>query len=186
MFDAAKHASCPYCGIPGLNIARTEPVRLPPVPKERATQPDPALSFNRAADTLPTQPMSIVDDGPTQGYFKAKMGIEPVVGWLVCVKGPDQGRDFRIRSNRNFIGRDQKMDICLAGDKQISRENHAIVTYDPRNNNFRISPGGSHGIVYLNGQPVDVPMTLKAHDLIELGVTALRFVPFCGDSFTWA
>lgn len=112
-------------------------------------------------------------------------GMDPVVGWLVCVKGPDQGRDYRIRNERNRIGRDSLMDICVAGDNRISRDTHATITYDPRHNLFRLSPGQARGIVYLNGRLLDAPSTLSAYDMIELGETGLQFVPFCGECFQW-
>ncbi|WP_424766536.1 hypothetical protein [Paenibacillus sp. sgz302251] len=30
-------------------------------------------------------------------------GIDPVVGWLVCVEGPHKGNDFRLHSERNLL-----------------------------------------------------------------------------------
>jgi len=127
----------------------------------------------------------MVEEGATVGVFRARIGIEPVVGWLVCVQGPDRGRDYRIRSQRNFIGRDARMDISISSDDQISRENHAAITYDPRGNNFRLAPGDAHGMTYLNNGVVDVPVVLRAYDVIELGATKLIFVPFCGEAFEW-
>ena len=68
----------------------------------------------------------------TVGYYHKKVGIDPVVGWLLCVDGPEKGRDYRIRSGRNSIGRAENMDICISGDSSISRERHAIIAYDPK------------------------------------------------------
>lgn len=62
-----------------------------------------------------------------------KVGIDPVVGWLVCIKGPSRGRDYRIRSGRNGIGRSDAMDVPIAGDDTVSRENHAFLVYEPQN-----------------------------------------------------
>ncbi len=108
-----------------------------------------------------------------------------MVGWLVCVKGPDLGRDFRIRSEQNRIGRNSLMDICVPGDKRISRDTHATITYDPRHNQFRLAPGRARGMVYLNGRSLDAPAPLRSYDMIELGETRLQFVPFCGEDFQW-
>lgn len=33
------------------------------------------------------------DTGKTVGVFQKNMKIEPVVGWLICVEGPEKGRD---------------------------------------------------------------------------------------------
>jgi len=178
-FDPTRHVSCPHCGVPGLTVEpeQTRPAAYPP-PIEN-TRPATALTDDK------TQARKVVEEGATVGVFKAKIGIEPVVGWLVCVQGPDRGRDYRIRSQRNFIGRDARMDISISSDDQISRENHAAITYDPRSNHFRLAPGDSHGITYLNNAAVDVPVVLRAYDVIELGVTKLIFVPFCGEAFEW-
>ncbi|MFI3187628.1 MAG: FHA domain-containing protein [Methylococcaceae bacterium] len=116
---------------------------------------------------------------------RKKTGIDPVVGWLVCVDGPEKGRDYRIRSEKNYIGRDASMDICISGDETISRENHAMISFNPKNLNFRIAPGSSRGMVYLNNEEVDVPENLKPYDLIEIGQCKLMFVSFCGEKFQW-
>jgi len=174
-FDPAKHTNCPHCGVEGLDIGPTRGkssstlgVTVPVVDSK----------------TLPTAGWP-ENEGVTVGYYKQRIGLEPVVGWLVCVEGPDRGRDYRIRSQRNFIGRDPRMDICLAGDPQVSRENHAVVSYDPRNNGFKLAPGDSRSITYYNGQSLDLPTELKPYDTIEVGASRLLFVPFCGDRYQW-
>jgi len=133
----------------------------------------------------PTPQPPPYDDGRTVGPLPQARDFDPVVGWLVCVKGASAGRDYRIRGERNRIGRDSRMDICIAGDNRISRENHAMITFDPRNNQFRLSPGQSRGIVYLNGSLVDTSISLEPYDTIELGQTSLQFVPLCGERFQW-
>lgn len=121
------------------------------------------------------------DTGKTIGIFSTTK----VVGWLVCVKGSEKGKDFVLGSGRNFIGRSPSMDVSLIGDASVSRENHAVITYNPRGNNFSISYGTGHGIVYLNGEEVLAPMQLDPYDQIELGETVLIFIPFCSESFKW-
>lgn len=184
-YNPEEHVTCPYCGIVGLaDFSPTQPVVASPPPLQQAS-PQNYGGLPKPADDGPTQGRKNLDEGMTVGVFKAKIGIEPVVGWLVCVDGGDKGRDYRIRAQRNFIGRDVGMDICISGDNQISKENHATLIYDPRSNTFRLAPGDSHGITYLNNESVDVPMTLKPYDVIELGVTKLLFVPLCGQAFQW-
>jgi hypothetical protein len=68
-------------------------------------------------------------------------GIDPVVGWLVCIEGPDRGRDYRIHTERNFIGRAPTMDIAITGDPAISWDNQAVLSYNPRRHTFRLAPG---------------------------------------------
>jgi hypothetical protein len=170
-YDPTKHTTCPHCPIAGLVVDKTVPVS-PKGPGPNAQDPR-------------TSPGGPSDEGVTVPHYKAKLGIDPVVGWLVCIQGPDRGRDFRIKSQQNFIGRDQSMDIMIASDEQISRQKHAVITFDPRANTFWLERGDSKNLAYLNGQPVMTPVALKAYDLIELGQSHLRFVPFSTDQFTW-
>ena len=107
------------------------------------------------------------------------------MGWLVCVAGPEQGRDYRLHSERNFIGRAPSMDVAITGDATISRDNHAVISYNPKKHSFRLAPGDSRGLVYLNDEEVLTPIEVAPYDRIELGETLLLFVPFCGDHFTW-
>src|SRR5262249_26846325 len=90
-FDSAKHSSCPYCGV-GADVAEGKTRHVP----------DPAAG---AAPSSPS-PAASADPGVTRAVYRdSTTGISPVVGWLVCVEGPDKGRDFRIHSEKNFIGR---------------------------------------------------------------------------------
>ncbi len=111
--------------------------------------------------------------------------IPPVCGWLVCIEGPRQGKDYKIKNGKNFVGRSDDMDIQLLGDNHISRKNHTIIVYDEKKRNTVILPGDSEGIAYLNGEAVYVPTPLSPYDVIELGISKFLFVPFCGDYFEW-
>ncbi|WPL17901.1 hypothetical protein Thiowin_02944 [Thiorhodovibrio winogradskyi] len=177
-FDDSAHSTCPYCGV-DLNIGATVGV---------SHSVDHSLeveaSVTRAAGRASSPPQR--DDGVTRHVWAEKLGgIDPVVGWLVCIAGPDKGRDFRIHSERNFIGRAPTMDIAIAGDASISRENHSVISYNPKKNRFSLAPGDSRGLVYLNDEEVLSAEVLKPYDAIELGSTKLLFVPFCNETFHW-
>ena len=137
----------------------------------------------------PPQPSQPGDISPheamTQRVIFKDLKINPVVGWLVCVAGQERGRDYRIRSEKNAIGRSESMDICITGDDSISRERHAVISYNPKANSFRVMPGDGPGLVFLNDAEVSQPMDLAAYDVIELGKTRLLFVPLCNDRFQW-
>jgi hypothetical protein len=109
----------------------------------------------------------------------------PVCGWIVCIEGPSRGRDYRIRAGKNFIGRSDEMDIQILGDNKISHRNHAIVAYDPKKRKTTLLPGDSNGIAYWQEEPVYTPVPLEENDIIEIGESKFRFVPFCGDHFGW-
>ncbi|MBQ7542919.1 MAG: hypothetical protein IJT44_11580 [Clostridia bacterium] len=125
------------------------------------------------------------DDSMTIQYYQKTLGTEPVVGWLVCVKGVHRGEDFRIKAGRNFLGRGGSMDICLSGDTAVSREKHLIVTYDPKHNMFFAQPGDTSILSYLNDKPLLEVTTLNAGDKLSAGESDLIFVPFCGELYTW-
>ena len=111
--------------------------------------------------------------------------LAPVCGWIVCISGARQGKDYKIKSGKNFIGRADDMDIQILGDNKISRRNHSVIVFDPKKKEPVILPGDSSGIVYLNDNAVYTPIVLKSYDVIEMGDSKFVFVPFCGESFMW-
>ena len=113
-------------------------------------------------------------------------GFMPVVGWLVCVEGPERGRDYRIHEGYNSIGRDPSMDICISGDTKISRQRDARIAYDPDEKIFYFSPADGKNLVKLNGKTLMNSAELKPYDTLTIGVCKLMFVPFCGEAFSWA
>lgn len=140
----------------------------------------------RIADIGVTVPAVKAEDSDrTMLVMQKETGVDPVVGWLVCVKGGEKGQDHRIHADNNYIGRSEKMDICIRGDDTVSRENHAVISYDTRSNVFYFAPAGGRGIVRINGKAALTTEELKAFDKIEIGATALLFVPFCGERFRW-
>ncbi len=111
---------------------------------------------------------------------------DPVVGWLVIVEGHGKGHALQLSYGMNSIGRNKTERICLNfGDEEISRNKHAIVTYDPRGRKFYVQHGGGKNLSYLGEQPLLVPAELHGGEEILLGQTTLRFVPFCGEDFDW-
>lgn len=169
IYDAGQHAQCPYCNGGGTRIefggseigATVAPV-----------------SYQSSAK-------SEEDLGKTVGVFQKSMKMEPVVGWFVCIEGPDKGKDFRILAKNNSIGRSEKMDICIKNDNTISRENHAKVAYDEKHNAFHLIPGDSANNIYIGEDPVYVPTKLEAEAIVEMGESKLMFVPFCNEKFSW-
>ena len=190
-YDSTKHSVCPFCGVQDLDVSVTMPVRNPAVAGGAASS-GVTLGRNAAQQSAAPEIDKTVargatpsDDAKTIGIMRNKMGFEPVVGWLVCVKGPAIGKDFKLKSEKNFIGRGNNMDVCIQADNGISRDNHATVSYNPKTNKFMVAPGDGHGLVYLNGNEVFAPTELHRGDCIEMGETTLAFVPFCGEDFQW-
>lgn len=184
-YDASRTPECPYCSGTSGSINLTRPINSNSGNMSKTmplSQDSNSISKTRPLET-PAAKGETADK--TVALFKKDTGIDPVVGWLVCVEGGDKGRDYRIHGERNFIGRSEKMDICIRGDETISREVHAIISYDMRKNIFRIYQGESKGIVYLNDEEVITAEILKPYDSIEIGKTKLLFIPFCEERFKW-
>ncbi|MDF2926041.1 MAG: hypothetical protein K0R57_4955 [Paenibacillaceae bacterium] len=182
-YDAERSLGCPYCGDGADQMSANVTIPL-------SSEPRP---MQGSGDTGKTRPMDygisgrpgVADQEKTVALIRKEKGLDPVVGWFVCVEGGDKGRDYRIRAERNFIGRSEKMDVCIRGDDTISRDAHAIVSFDARKNIFRLFQGDSKGIVYVNDEEVIHAVVLRPYDVIELGKTKLIFIPFCGEQFVW-
>ena len=124
------------------------------------------------------------EGGKTVAIAKEKVGFDPVVGWLVCIKGPEKGRDYRIHSEKNSVGRSDAMDISIK-DETISREGQAFIVYNPKKRLFRLHPGMGQSLVYLNDDEVVTPAEMKGKDRITIGQSEFIFVPLCGEDFDW-
>lgn len=110
---------------------------------------------------------------------------DPVVGWLVCIKGEYIGEGFKLKAGRNNIGRTLSNDIALAKETTVSRERHASVIYEPNKMQFFLQPGESSGLTYLNDDLVMTVAELKIYDKLSLGESSFVFVPLCGENFNW-
>lgn len=128
-----------------------------------------------------TTPVSLFkDDSDENGSH-----LNPVVGWLVCVSGPNKGGDYRIHNGYNYIGRSDSMDICIQGDNYISNEKAAMISYDDEEKEFFFGPGDGHNAVRVNGKMIHTPVLIRAYDEVKIGKSLFRFVPFCEERFDW-
>ncbi len=115
----------------------------------------------------------------------------PVVGWVVVIKGPGQGRAVKLGYGQNSIGRGRtervSLDFGSNSDSQISRSKHAIITYDPKSKKYYVQTGAgdSVNLTYIGDTPVLVPTEITGGEHIVMGDTTLRFVAFCGEEFDW-
>ena len=186
-YDASIHAACPYCSgannsgstLPLDNFSQGGSATMP------LTGAMPAGDSDRTMPLQAAMNNSDSDDGRTVALIKEDKGIDPVVGWLVCIEGKEKGRDYRVHADNNFIGRSDRMDICIRGDETISRENHAILSYDTVENTFFFSPGDGRAIVRVNGKAVFQTVELAPYDELTIGKTIVKFMPFCSKDFVW-
>ena len=106
----------------------------------------------------------------------------PVVGWLVVIGGPGRGQVRPVGYGSNTLGRGEDSRVRLDfGDEQISREAHAVVTYDGRGRKFYLQHGGGTNLTYLGDEPVLVPTAARRHAGL-----LYRRDDFAVRSFLWA
>ena len=110
--------------------------------------------------------------------------VNLVVGWLVCIKGANIGRDYRLHVGWNYIGRESSMDVYLPDPKVSHRM--AKISYDPESRTFGIAPcEGAKSLSYLNDKPLRGDRDIEAYDRIRIGDTELMLIPLCSDRFAW-
>jgi hypothetical protein len=177
-YDGAKYSECPHC------CNTKQPNETVYVGREYSNVTA-DLGAPKEDEVAVTNASEQEKNEFTVHCFRKSIGTEPVVGWLVCIKGVHYGEDFKIKSGRNFIGRSSNNHICLSADTRVSRDSQAILTYDAKSNQFFIQPDNSSELCYLNDEPVLSPTKLNANDEIALGESKLKFVPFCSDYFVW-
>ncbi|MCI8599589.1 MAG: FHA domain-containing protein [Lachnospiraceae bacterium] len=185
-YDASIHADCPYCSNAG-NTEMTMAMGVTPSIQASAGVTVP-IQRGPVDATVPMgmSPVSFdEDDNRTVAVLMTEEGVEPVVGWMIGLTGKNKGKEYRIHSDNNFVGRSEKMDICIKNDDTISRENQAILTYDSAEKMFYLSPGSGRSIVKVNGKAVFQTTELAGFDRILLGKTEFVFLPLCGENFTW-
>lgn len=190
-YDASVNSECPYCE-GGNNAGKTMALNFAANVDEDGDSKTLPMGYTAQAANSPLSqkaPAPAVeddDDGRTIAIVRQDTGIDPVVGWLVCVAGKEKGRDYRIHSDNNYIGRSEKMDVCIRGDETISRESHAIVSYDSVDKIYYFSPGEGRNIVRHNGKAIFRTVELHAYDGVIVGQTELLFMPLCGNDFEWS
>ena len=172
-YDNAKYNACPHCQVTGGSRRMEEEMTIARVSEEIRLINSNNIGFSNPGG-----------EEKTIGIYKTKMQADPVVGWLVCIKGAGRGRDYRLHTGRNFLGRGLKMDICITEDDTITRENHCSVVFDPKGKVFYISPGEG-SITYLNDKLLDDSGKLSEGDVITAGLTDLVFIPYCKEGRTW-
>ena len=150
-YDPDMYKECPYCeGLYTIPLKEKEPQDLP-----------------------------IVLYGPVLPRPKAEQAQRATVGCLVAVSGPHCGESFALYERYNYIGRESG-DIVLAKDRCVSRVKNAWIMYSYTRNRFKIGAGESVNIVYVNQEELtaDSSVVLEPYDLIEIGQSKLRFIPF--------
>ena len=161
-------------------------------PAEDVVEDKPMANETNLADIIAHASTTVSEDDAedaTIPFYASKdsfvKGRGYVVGWLVSVKGPAKGNSYNLYAGKNTIGRGNTSDVRIDNDRSIARNKHAIVIYDPKNNDYIAMPGESKELYYVNGDLVLTPTKLNARDRLSLGESELMLVPLCDDTFNW-
>ncbi len=150
---------------------------------------DPTRKLQRNGPVIQDPPRGLSEEPETK-FFRPghkQLDEKPVVGWLVVIAGPGQGKALDLGDGHNDIGRSVEARVSLNfGDEGISRKSHAILTYDPRSHKFTIRQGDSANMTYIDDAALLDSKELSGGETIELGQTTLKFVALCGPDFDWA
>lgn len=171
-YDEGKFENCPHC-----NDAQGDATQFD---DEKTVA---KITHDKVLNDL-TQYIGFGGDEKTVSIFAKKMGSDPVVGWLVCSDGAEKGRDYRLHSGRNFVGRSDKMDIVIKDDPEITRDDHCSIVYEPKGGGFMIV-AGTGTITFINGKRVDDPVTMEDGDKLEIGKCTFVFIPYCKEGRKW-
>lgn len=197
-YDNAKFSQCPHCGIfAGDNDEKTVAMPMEPaahaasapafsgVHSAAAMDDDKTVAMSQsAAGAVAGNSYSVDEDDKTISLYAEEKGTDFITGWIVCVEGPERGRDYKLHQGFNRLGRDYRMDIAVMEDQSISREAAFAIVYDDRSNRFFAvqQPGGN---AYLNGTALMGAVELKSRDILRTGNSEFEFIAFCREGRTW-
>lgn len=196
-YDRAKYGdNCPYCISAQQSAAAPTPENAAPAKAEDEKQaaacegaPVSTAHQPTAPEEMPTAVQTaqpVKDQAPAKPSMPAaRKRSQPVVGWLVCIKGVYRGESFTLKAGRNFIGRSADMDVCLHEDSSIADAKQAAIIYEPRSRQFILMPGDVHELCYINNEVALSSTPINAYDCLDIGDTSLLLIPCCGERFSW-
>lgn len=180
-YDNEKYMTCPHCEN-----------GLTPMDKQEYKDDleDMRTIASRYTNIIDDNDTTVILDfdndnkGATIGVYPTESGNKMIVGWLVCTKGPDKGRDYRLYHGWNRVGRGLDMDVYIPDDKKVSSDSQIAVVFDDRKSKFHIvNQMGS--LTYLNGKNVTETQMLTTGDIITMGDTEFVFIAFCTEERKW-
>ena len=180
-FDETKFSKCPHCGVvlkpsnekPKEEIRESLTVAMP-----HSDNVTVAMNSSSPSSAIPG------DDQKTIGLFSKSTGNDFVTGWIVCIEGPEKGRDYRLHHGFNRIGRSFQMDVCIVDDENISRDGHCSIVYDHKENEFSILPG-TGTITYLDDVFLEGVKKINSGNIVKIGNSKFTFIAFCKEERKW-
>ena len=174
-YDDSRGTECPYCKkITSAEISREDF-------GEKLTQYKVRTDDNAVLTEAYGE--NVNENERTIGIFDREERNRLTAGWLICTEGIERGASYPIYSGRNFVGRDEGMDVVLRGDKGISRKSHFSLIYDPKSRKYFAVEG--EGIIYINNKPLSGNREIFENDVFQAGGSTYLFIPFCKGERIW-
>lgn len=108
--------------------------------------------------------------------INAALGTEhvnkPVVGWLVAMKGPQKGQDFRLHDGRNVMGTAADCDVVVY-DQFVSAR-HCVLLIESNNAQYVLQDLESRNKTFVNNRQI-MKQDMIDNDEIRLGQAVFRF-----------
>lgn len=184
-YDDTKYDECPHCGVKAksFNAPVNELNEMMTIAQYNfePTEIDSILMENQIQKQFVSMDF---DDGRTVAFYSSLKGNDFVTGWLVCVSGPEKGRDYRLHHGFNKVGRGHNMDVYVAEDMYISKDTHCSIAYDAKDNLFYLTPS-SGCLTYLNGNMLQESVLINSGDVIHIGESEFEFIAFCRGDRNW-
>lgn len=178
-YDEQKYTMCPHCGIQIHDDDITTELSVSSINHKC----DVADDEKTVAINAETSAEGFDDNDQTVSLYSQQNNGDPVTGWLVCVKGPEIGRDFKLHQGFNRIGRSYEMDVPVMEDIMVRTVAECAIVYDDRGNRFYAVQ--QNGIAYLNGCLIQSPCVLTSGDILNIGESEFEFVAFCREGRVW-
>lgn len=188
-YDDEKNVSCPQCSKESLASLTSVQQRFDfsrqgledsPTVSLQAFGEEEALTVQLTGQQRAGQHLDY-DGEKTRAFYEEEESC--LTGWLVAIKGTMRGRDYRLYTGFNRIGRRMDADVCL-DDPLVSGETHCAVVYEPKKKQFYLVPGKGTATWYQDAL-VEESIPLQNGDTFELGGTVLELVAFCREGHTW-
>lgn len=189
-YNQEINTCCPVCGKNPGEVFSSE-LKIMQGPRESSVE-DVTVSIDADSAGSEDVTVSIFDANDFSGDDSSMTVMmvddgkawSPVVGWIVCVEGTSIGRDYRLHSQRNFIGRAGDMDVSVFEDEKIAMRSHCSIVHEPVKNEFMLVPGKDTATIY-NGKQLEKYVKLAEGDRFKIGESTFAFVPFCKGDVIW-
>lgn len=128
-------------------------------------------AVQRPAATNGAQPVQAAPAEPN----KTSAAEAAMVGMLVCTKGGDMGENFALKSGKNTVGVSSGCDIVIK-DSALTADHGFEIVYDEQRKHFSLVPGKNASELFLNNEPVDAAVLMRAHDTVRAGQSEFLLV----------